>query len=59
MIQAIRPVARTSLQIMRQFDVNELLGVYQTMLEADRRNKTDFAREQRDYIESHYVHIKI
>jgi hypothetical protein len=44
---------------MRQFDVNELLGVYQTMLEADRRNKTDFAREQKDYIEVHYVNVKI
>lgn len=59
MVQTIRPIARTSLQIMRQFDINELLGVYQTMLEADRRNKTDFAREQKDYIESHYVWIKI
>jgi hypothetical protein len=41
------------------FDVNELLAVYGEMLEADRRNGTDFAREQAEYITAHYPLVEL
>jgi hypothetical protein len=44
---------------MVQFDVNELLAVYGEMLEADRRNGTDFAREQAEYIKAHYPLVEL
>ena len=39
------------------FDVNELLAVYGEMLEADRRNGTDFAKAQAHYIMEHYPQV--
>lgn len=42
-----------------QFDVNELLAVYAQMLKADKINGTDFAEDQRQYIEKHYPDIKL
>ena len=53
MITAIRPITQTVLQ----FDLRELLAVYQTLQEADKRNGTGFAKDQKDYIEAHYVDV--
>jgi hypothetical protein len=40
-----------------QWDVDELVAVYQTMLRADLANGTDFAKEQKDYIEANYPEV--
>jgi hypothetical protein len=42
------------IRVLSMYDVRELLEVYKAMLEADRRNGSDFAQEQRDYILKHY-----
>jgi hypothetical protein len=42
------------IRVLSMYDVKELLAVYQAMLEADRRNGTEFATEQADYITRHY-----